>query len=90
MSINENVHGAVLPASQEKPAGPRFRLHPLHEVALRLADLGLSRPRTRTKDLVALLMCHGARAWRSSQPRTKLHLVAEDPSHRPAIRLKIG
>lgn len=91
MTIQENLQGDTVPANQaERSAAPRFRLHPLHEVALRLADLGFNRSRTRTKDLVTLLMCHGARAWRSSQPRTSLHLKVIDTSKRSAVHLKIG
>ena len=32
-------------------------LHPLHEVAMRIADLGLDRPRSKTKDLINVLLC---------------------------------
>lgn len=49
-------------------------LHPLHEVAMRIADLGLNRPRSKTKDLINVLLCHGARAWRYSQPEARIHL----------------
>lgn len=74
----------------ERPARRRYRLHPLHEAAMRIADLGFGRSRSRTRDLVALLVCHGARAWRSSQPRTGLRLSVSGPGDRPAVRLSIG
>ncbi|MDP2732967.1 MAG: hypothetical protein Q8O63_07660 [Hoeflea sp.] len=64
-------------------------MHPLHEAAMRLADLGFSRPRSKTKDLVGLLMCHGARAWRSSQPRTLVHLRAGTPVGRAAVKIRL-
>lgn len=73
-----------------RPARQRHRLHPLHEAAIRIADLGRGRSRIRTRDLVALLMCHGARAWRASQPATTLHLRVSGSDDRPAIRLSIG
>jgi hypothetical protein len=49
-------------------------LHPLHEAAYRLADLGLREKRSKTKDLIGLLLSHGARAWRYSQPAASIHL----------------
>ena len=49
-------------------------LHPLHEAAYRLADLGLREKRSKTKDLIGLLLSHGARAWRYSQPEANIHL----------------
>ena len=53
---------------------------------MRIADIGLGRSRSRTRDLVALLLCHGARAWRSSQPKTNLRLSVSGPDDRPAVR----
>ena len=91
MTIPENLRGndglANAP-SGERPARRRYRLHPLHEAAMRIAEIGLGRSRSRTRDLVALLMCHGARAWRASQPRTELRLQVEGPDCRPAIRMQ--
>ena len=74
MSINENSPDFSSDAGRGK--SNRLTLHPLHEAALRLADLGLNRSRSkaRTKDLIALLLCHGARAWRYSQPHARIHL----------------
>ena len=74
MSINEN--SPDFPSDAGKAKWSRPTLHPLHEAALRLADLGLNRSRSkaRTKDLIALLLCHGARAWRYSQPQARIHL----------------
>jgi len=62
MAVNENFPGFSLDgAGKMKPKS--FALHPLHEAAMRLADLGLSRSRSRnkTKDLIGILLCHGAR-----------------------------
>jgi hypothetical protein len=77
MAFNENYPDA--------PTGrPRGRavLHPLHEAAMRLADIGLQRQRgksARTRDLINLLLCHGARAWRYSQPEARIHLHVTSP-----------
>lgn len=64
-------------------------LSPLHEAAVRLADLGLARPRAKTKDLMALLLCHGARAWRYSQPRTSIHLHVTSARGRFPVILRL-
>lgn len=67
----------------------RPRLSPLHEAAMRLADLGLSKSRSRTKDLVNLLLSHGARTWRASQPATDLRLRVRAPEGASAVRLRL-
>ncbi|WP_417425200.1 hypothetical protein [Hoeflea sp.] len=64
-------------------------MHPLHEAAMRLADLGFVRPRSKTKDLVGLLLCHGARAWRSAQPRAFIHIRAGTPVGRSAVKIRL-
>ncbi|WP_275790871.1 hypothetical protein [Pararhizobium gei] len=87
MGMNENGQGMTPPADKKrKPA--RYGLHPLHEAAMRIAELG-SRPKSRTKDLVTLLLTHGARAWRSTQPEVKIHLHVTSQSGRKPIRMKI-
>jgi len=64
-------------------------LHPLHEAAMRIADLGLGRSRGRTKDLVGMLLAHGARAWRTSQPETGIHLHVAAEGRRYPVRMKL-
>lgn len=61
-------------------------LHPLHEAAYRLADLGLREKKSKTKDLIGLLLSHGARAWRYSQPEANIHLhVAAQGGRFPVV-----
>lgn len=86
MGMNENGPD-ILPAKKRR--SPRAGLHPLHEAAMRIADLGLSKPRAKTKDLVTLLLTHGARAWRSTQPKADLHLHARAPSGGKPVRLRL-
>lgn len=64
-------------------------LHPLHEAAYRLADLGLREKRSKTKDLIGLLLCHGARAWRYSQPEANIHLHVSSQAGRFPIILRL-
>jgi hypothetical protein len=64
-------------------------LHPLHEVAYRLADLGLREKRSKTKDLIGLLLSHGARAWRYSQPEASIHLHVSSQAGRFPVIMRL-
>ncbi len=78
MAMNENVPGDTMMADRRaRPS--RIRLHPLHEAAMRIADIGLNRSKAKTRDLVGMLLTHGARAWRSTQPRAGIHLHVAAP-----------
>ncbi|WP_184355141.1 hypothetical protein [Rhizobium sp. BK602] len=91
MAMNENFPGFSLDgAGKIKPKGG-FALHPLHEAALRLADLGLNRSRSRnkTKDLIGILLCHGARAWRYSQPEAHIHLHITSPNGQAPVQIRL-
>ncbi len=87
MSMNEN--GFPEPGSSRKNKGSRMSLHPIHEAAMRIPDLGRGFPRSRTRDLVGLLLSHGARAWRSSQPRVKIHLYIGSERGSAPVYLRI-
>ncbi len=64
-------------------------LHPLHEAAFRLADIGNREKRSKTKDLIGLLLSHGARAWRYSQPEANIHLHVSPQAGRFPIILRL-
>ena len=85
MSKNGNVsESATRPGQGKTPV-----LHPLHEAALKLAGLGLTRSQNKTRDLVAMLLGHGARAWRSSQPEVGLHLHVVCPRGGHPVRIRL-
>lgn len=86
MASNENSFG-LSPHGGEEQRPSRNTLHPLHEAAMRIADLG--RKRSTTKDLIGLLLCHGARAWRYSQPETNIHLHVCAPGGRAPVVLRL-
>ncbi|WP_416797884.1 hypothetical protein [Ciceribacter azotifigens] len=88
MASNENRFG-LSPHGGETKKPYRPALHPLHEAAMRIADLGLGRKRSMTKDLIGLLLCHGARAWRYSQPETNIHLHVSAPGGRAPVVLRL-
>lgn len=85
MAKNGNVSETANQGTQSKSAA----LHPLHEAALKLAGLGLTRSQTKTRDLVAMLLGHGARAWRASQPEITLHLHVTAPKSAHPVRLRL-
>jgi hypothetical protein len=86
MAINENYSEIAAGRAGQQSISV---LHPLHEAAMRIADLGLNRPRTKTRDLVNLLLCHGARAWRSNQPEASIHLHVSTRSGRSPVHIRL-
>ena len=54
----------------------------------RLAEMVNEEP-VQTRDLVAMLLGHGARAWRASQPEVSLHLHVITPRGGHPIRLRL-
>ncbi len=89
MTVSENTANTPFAFGAKRPA-KGVALHPIHEAAMRLAGAGLSKSRGRTRDLVALLLSHGARAWRQSQPETQVHIHVTAQHGRLPVRLKLG
>lgn len=88
MAKNEKPTGLNVSSFNQKKTG-KGMLHPLHEAAMRIADIGRGRTKSGTRELVAMLLTHGARAWRANQPPAKIHLHVTSPvrSHPVWIRL---
>ncbi|WP_210209660.1 hypothetical protein [Aureimonas flava] len=82
------TESALLPNVEQKSTV--IGLHPLQQAASRLSDYRDGRSRLRAKDLVGMLLCHGARAWRASQPRTETRLVVRSAAGQPAVRIAFG
>jgi hypothetical protein len=59
----------------------------LHQAAVRLADFRRTGSLFKTRDLVNLLLSHGARTWRASQPAVRIRLRVYDPDGRSALRV---
>lgn len=78
---------AMAPKKSDKPV---IGLHPLQQAASRLTDYRDGRSRLKAKDLVGLLLCHGARAWRSAQPEAVIRLNVSATSGSKAVRLRLG
>nr|WP_316654246.1 hypothetical protein [uncultured Gellertiella sp.] len=90
MATNENRPGPFDIPETPAPFQPPT-LHPLHEAAMRLADMGLTRVRSKskTRDLVAMLLSHGARAWRLNQPPASVHLYVAPSEGRYPVYIRI-
>lgn len=88
MSIEQHGLGQEVMETPFPRALNQGGAHPLHQAALRLAEVRDGRSRLKAKDLVALLLCHGARAWRSSQPISHTRIRVAGTSGTPALRLR--
>lgn len=87
MAMNENV--PEFPAARNATKERSFGLHPLHEAAMRIADIGRGRSRSKTKDLITVLMAHGARAWRYQQPEARIHLHIGAANRRAPVLMRL-
>lgn len=84
----QNVLGFVDPRRQERRASD-IGMQTLHQSAMRLADIRRGGPRFKTKDLVGLLLSHGARTWRNTMPVTTTRLRVFSPDGKPAIKISL-
>lgn len=85
----KDVLGYVAPRAAEKRAAEPA-LQALYHAASRLADIRRGAPKFKTRDLVSLLLSHGARSWRNSLPVADVRLRVVTPSGQNAVRLKLG
>lgn len=85
----QNGNSKDFPTEGQKRPTKGMGLLPLHEAAMRLASMGLDRSHAKTRDLVAMLLGHGARAWRGSQPLAELHLHVTTPLGKYPVRLRL-
>jgi hypothetical protein len=76
-------------ASAPKTAGAAMpglgSLSLLRMAAHRLSDTR-KKPKLKTRDLVGLLLCHSARAWRNSMPHVAVKISVKLPNGAPAVR----
>ncbi len=88
MTGQQNVLGFIDPRSQEG-ASSEVRMQPLHQAPMRLADIRRASTRFKTKDLVGLLLAHGARSWRASFPAADIRLRVIAPEGKPAVKIRL-
>lgn len=87
MTVDQESLG-FFDTSGKKSRSAAAGMHPLHQASARIADFREGRSSLKAKDLVGLLLCHGARAWRASQPVAHSRLGVVTPQGRPAVRLR--
>jgi hypothetical protein len=91
MAINENV--PEFPAEGRLTGrNPRSVLHPLHEAAMRLAEIGMPRPKSKsakTKDLINLLCRTAPAPGAIRSRRSSIHLHVTNPEGRAPVKLRL-
>lgn len=80
--------GATL--KQDRGSSSDIGTQALYQAATRLKNIRPGNSRFKTKDLVGLLLSHGARTWRNTQPLVRIRLKAATPDNRQAVKLKFG
>ena len=87
MPREQQILGLV-DARRKEGRSPDIRVNPLHQAAVRLADVRRRGTRLKTKDLVGLLLGHGARAWRASLPPAGMRLRVLTPEGKAAVKIR--
>ena len=84
----QDVLGFVDTRRQER--GPaEVGVQALHQAAVRLADIRRGGTRFKTKDLVGLLLSHGARTWRNTMPIATIRLNVLAPGGKAAVKIRL-
>ena len=62
-------------------------VNPLHQPAMSRPDFRLSGAGRKAKDLIGLLISHGARIRRAARPRCRIALDVVTPAGDPAVEI---
>ena len=65
-------------------------VHPHHEPAVGRPDFRLTGAGRKAKDLIGLLISHGARIRRAARPRCRIVLDVVTPSGHPAVEISFN
>ncbi len=84
----QDVLGFVDPRREERRAAD-VGVQALHQAAVRLADIRRGSPRFKTKDLVGLLLSHGARTWRNTLPVVTVRIRVFAPDGKTAVKISL-
>ncbi|KAB0676672.1 hypothetical protein [Aureimonas leprariae] len=88
MTLEPETH-AFVDQSMHTASARIGNLHPLQQASLRIAEFRDGRSAFKARDLVGLLLSHGARAYRASQPVTVTRLRVRSPEGTVAVRLRV-
>ena len=84
----QDVLGFVDPRRKDGRSA-EIGMQALHQAAMRLADIRRGGPRFKTKDLVGLLLSHGARTWRNTLPVAVVRLRVVAPDGKAAVKIRL-
>lgn len=88
MRRQQNFLGFIDPRSKERAAA-EIGMHPLHQSTVGLSNVRRTGSRFKTKDLVGLLLAHGARSWRATLPVASLRLAVITPDGKSAVQIRL-
>ena len=86
MSAEKSILGQVDAAGEERRS-PAIRVYPFEQPAVGRPDFGLAGAGRKAKDLISLLISHGARIRRAARPRTRIRLTVFTPEGEPAVEI---
>ena len=86
MSAEKPVLSLVELPSQERRA-PLVRVYPHHEPTVGRPDFRLTGAGRKAKDLIGLLISHGARIRRAARPRCTIALDVFTPAGEAAVEI---
>lgn len=89
MIFEPESHGFIHQPSRSAMARAS-NAHPLQQASMRIAEFREGRSAFKARDLVGLLLSHGARAWRASQPVAVTRLRVRTTGGTLAVRLRIS
>ena len=82
----KNILGFVDPRSEERQAS-EVGVQALNQSSMRLAGIRRDVHLFKTKDLVGLLLSHGARTWRNTLPVVTVRLRVFAPNGKTAVKI---
>ncbi len=74
---------------REERRSPLIGVHPHHEPVVGRPDFPISGAGRKAKDLIGLLISHGARIRRAARPRCRITLDVITPAGLPAVEISL-
>ncbi len=78
---------SLIDLRREERRAALVRVHALHEPTVGRPDFRLTGTGRKAKDLIGLLISHGARIRRAARPRCRITLDVFTPSGHPAVEI---
>jgi len=86
MSVEKNILGFINFRGKKRGTSA-VGMNSFHQTPVRVADIARSGARGKTKNLISLLLVHGARARRLGLPRTRVRACVFTPAGKYAIKI---